>query len=108
MSGAQESGPFLGPGAQDPREAPLVYSDLQMIEAYVLIHVEPGTTPSVSAAVSGATGVAWAEGLAGPYDVIARIKAGNLDQLANTVATEIQAADGVIRTLVCVVPGSEA
>ena len=73
----------------------------------MLIHVEPGTTPAVSRAVGQARGVAWAEGLAGPYDVIARLKAANLDELANVVATEIQAADGVIRTLVCVVPGSE-
>ena len=79
-----------------------------MIEAYVLIHVEPGTTPSVSRAVAAATGVVSAEGLAGPYDVIARLKATNLDELANVVTTQIHGAEGVIRTLVCVVPGSES
>ncbi|MGH2685176.1 MAG: Lrp/AsnC ligand binding domain-containing protein [Actinomycetota bacterium] len=78
-----------------------------MIEAYVLIHVEPGTTPAVLAAVSRVSGVASADGLAGPYDVIARLKARNLDELATIVTTEIQAAGGVMRTLVCVVPGSE-
>jgi DNA-binding Lrp family transcriptional regulator len=79
-----------------------------MIEAYVLIHVEPGTTPSVTRAVSRARGVASAEALAGPYDVIARLKAESLDELANVVTTEIHGAEGVIRTLVCVAPGSES
>ena len=79
-----------------------------MIEAYVLIHVEPGTSQSVTRAVAGARGAVSAETLAGPYDVIARLKAASLDELANVVTTEIHGADGVIRTLVCVVPGSES
>ncbi|MGH2661995.1 MAG: Lrp/AsnC ligand binding domain-containing protein [Actinomycetota bacterium] len=78
-----------------------------MIEAYVLIQVEIGLSSAVSGDVARATGVEWADDVAGPYDIIARVKAAGLDELARIVVTEIQACTGVTRTLVCVVPGSE-
>jgi DNA-binding Lrp family transcriptional regulator len=47
--------------------------------------------------------VQWADDLAGPYDVIARVQAPGLDQLGRLVVTGIQAVDGVSRTLTCTV-----
>jgi DNA-binding Lrp family transcriptional regulator len=79
-----------------------------MIEAYVLIQVETGPARATSSDVAQAKGVVAADDVAGPYDIIARVKARDLDELANLVVTGIQPCDGVTRTLVCAVPGSEA
>jgi DNA-binding Lrp family transcriptional regulator len=69
--------------------------------------VGPGTTRSVSSEVAGVKGVLQADGVVGPYDVIARVEAASLDELANIVVTGIQACAGVTRTLVCSVPEFE-
>jgi len=37
----------------------------------------------------------------GPYDVIARGEAKDLDELAKTIVMPIQAVEGVTRTLTC-------
>jgi len=46
-------------------------------------------------------GVSEAASLAGPYDVIARAQAQNLDQLARLVTSRVQALDGVRQTMTC-------
>jgi DNA-binding Lrp family transcriptional regulator len=47
--------------------------------------------------------VQWADDLAGPYDIIARIQAPELDGLGRLVASQIHAVDGVTRTVTCTV-----
>jgi DNA-binding Lrp family transcriptional regulator len=47
--------------------------------------------------------VQLAEDFAGPYDVIARVRAPGLDQLGRLVISRIQVLDGVTRTLTCMV-----
>jgi DNA-binding Lrp family transcriptional regulator len=47
--------------------------------------------------------VEWADDLAGPYDVIARVEASGLDELGRLVASRIQVVGGVTRTLTCMV-----
>jgi hypothetical protein len=37
----------------------------------------------------------------GPYDVIVRAEAGNVDELGRLVATGIQSVAGITRTLTC-------
>ncbi len=46
-------------------------------------------------------GVSEMASLAGPYDVIARAQARNIDQLAKLVTFQVQALDGVSRTMSC-------
>ena len=70
----------------------------------MLIHVDPGTTSSVATEVARVKGVTYADGVVGPYDIIARVEAPSLDDLANIVVTGIQGCEGVTRTLVCAVP----
>lgn len=72
-----------------------------MIAAYILIHTEVGVVGPVAAEVSEIKGVASAEGLTGPYDVIARVEARNLDELGKLVVRRVQTVPGVIRTLTC-------
>jgi DNA-binding Lrp family transcriptional regulator len=72
-----------------------------MIAAYILIHTKVGVVGSVAAEVAEIKGVTSAEGLTGPYDVIARAEARNLDELGRLVIRRVQAVSGVIRTLTC-------
>jgi DNA-binding Lrp family transcriptional regulator len=74
----------------------------RMVEAFVLIQAEPGLMgQSVSNEVASIKGVLSAEDLSGPYDVIARVEARDLDQLGRLVVARIQALPGITRTLTC-------
>ena len=72
-----------------------------MIAAYILIQTEAGKAAIVAAALRGLPGVSETASLAGPYDVIARAQARDIDELAKLVALRVQALDGVTRTMSC-------
>ena len=74
-----------------------------MLSAYVLIQTEVGKVAHVAQPLSNMDGVELAEDITGPYDVIVRIQAPDLDQLGRLVASRIQLIDGVTRTLTCMV-----
>lgn len=74
-----------------------------MIAAYILIQTEVGVVGPVAAEVAEINGVASAEGVTGPYDLIARAEARNLDELGRLVVRRVQAVPGVTRTLTCAV-----
>ena len=58
----------------------------------------PPTSPRISRKISGVT---QAEDVTGPYDVIVRAQAENVDELGRLVATYIQSVPGITRTLTC-------
>ena len=72
-----------------------------MIAAYILIQTEPGKAAIVAAALRNLPGVSQTASLAGPYDVIARAQARDIDELAKLVSARVQTLDGVSRTLTC-------
>ncbi len=72
-----------------------------VIAAYILIQTEAGQAATVAAALRVVPGVSETACLAGPYDVIARAQAGNIDELAKLVTSQVQALDGVSRTISC-------
>jgi DNA-binding Lrp family transcriptional regulator len=72
-----------------------------MIEAFVLIQVGVGMPAGVVQAVSAIPGVRSAEAVTGPYDVVARVEAADIDALGRLVVSRIQAIEGVTRTLTC-------
>lgn len=72
-----------------------------MIAGYILIQTEVGVLGRVAAEVAGIKGVRSAEGVTGPYDVIARAEATDLDELGKLVVGRIQTVPGVTRTLTC-------
>ncbi len=74
-----------------------------MVQAYVLIQTEVGKASAVAAAVAGVAGVTQAEDVTGPYDVIARVESGNVDELGKLVIARIQEVAGITRTLTCTV-----
>ena len=71
-----------------------------VIGAYILIETEAGKAATVAAALRDLPGVSETAVLAGPYDVIARAQAQNIDELAQLVAAQVQALDGVLRTMI--------
>jgi DNA-binding Lrp family transcriptional regulator len=74
-----------------------------VIAAYILIQVEAGKAAVVAAALRDLPGVSETASVAGPYDVIARAQARDIDELGKLVATRVRALDGVTRTLTCTV-----
>ncbi|HVM12584.1 MAG TPA: Lrp/AsnC ligand binding domain-containing protein, partial [Actinomycetota bacterium] len=46
-------------------------------------------------------GVTSAEDVTGPYDVIVRAEAANVDDLGKLVVARIQGVEGITRTLTC-------
>ena len=72
-----------------------------MVHAYILIQTEVGKAASVAQAVRKIDGVAEAEDVTGPYDVIVRAEAKSVDELGKLVVAKIQAVEGITRTLTC-------
>ena len=71
------------------------------VSAYVLIHTEVSRAAGVARAVQGLDGVVAAEGVTGPYDVIARAESTTVDELGQMVVGRIQLIEGIIRTVTC-------
>jgi DNA-binding Lrp family transcriptional regulator len=72
-----------------------------VIAAYILIQTEPGKAALVAAALRDLPDVSEAASVAGPYDVIALAQGRNIDELAKLVTSQVQARDGVRRTMSC-------
>jgi len=72
-----------------------------VIQAYILIQTEVGTAAQVAKEIVAIRGVTQAEDVAGPYDVIVRAEARNVDDLGKLVVAKIQAVEGITRTLTC-------
>ena len=72
-----------------------------MVTAYILIQTEVGKAAQVAEEVGDIDGVVSAEDVTGPYDVIVRAEARNVDDLGKLVVARVQAVDGITRTLTC-------
>lgn len=71
------------------------------VSAYILIQTEVGKAAEVAQKVADIPGVADADDVTGPYDVIVRAEASNVDELGRMVVSKIQAISGITRTLTC-------
>ena len=72
-----------------------------MVHAYILIQTEVGKAAQVAQTISEIDGVQKAEDVTGPYDVIVRAQAADVDELGRLVAAHIQSVPGITRTLTC-------
>jgi DNA-binding Lrp family transcriptional regulator len=72
-----------------------------VVQAYILIQTEVGKAAQVAKEVRDIAGVAEAEDVTGPYDVIVRAEAKNVDELGKLVVAKIQGVEGITRTLTC-------
>jgi DNA-binding Lrp family transcriptional regulator len=73
----------------------------EVVNAYILIQTEVGKAAQVAKEVAAIKGVTSAEDVTGPYDVIVRAEARNVDELGKLVVAKIQAVEGITRTLTC-------
>ena len=72
-----------------------------MVTAYILIQAEVGKAAQVAKDILDITGVQQAQAVTGPYDVIVRAEARNIDELGELVMARVQAVVGITRTLTC-------
>jgi DNA-binding Lrp family transcriptional regulator len=72
-----------------------------VVQAYILIQTEVGKAAAVATTIAEIAGVTQAEDVTGPYDVIVRAEANNVDELGKLVVAKIQAVAGITRTLTC-------
>jgi DNA-binding Lrp family transcriptional regulator len=71
------------------------------VHAYVLIQTDVGQAAQVAQEVSRIEGVVVADGVTGPYDVIARSEAASMNDLGRMVVRDIQQIEGITRTITC-------
>jgi len=74
-----------------------------VVQAYILIQTDVGRAATVAEAIAALDGVALAEDVTGPYDVIARAESESVDDLGRMVVSRVQMIDGITRTLTCTV-----
>ncbi len=72
-----------------------------VVQAYILIQTEVGKAAEVAEQIAQIKGVTLAEDVTGPYDVIVRAEASNVDELGRLVVAKVQGVTGITRTLTC-------
>ena len=72
-----------------------------VVQAYILIQTDVGKAAEVAREIAQVKGVTLAEDVTGPYDVIVRAEARNVDELGKLVVARVQSVDGITRTLTC-------
>ena len=71
------------------------------VHAYVLIQTDVGKAADVTRLVREIDGVVSAENVTGPYDVIALLQSGSIDEVGRLVVSQVQRIDGITRTITC-------
>ncbi len=72
-----------------------------MVSAYILIQTEVGKAGHVADQVRAIDGVVAVDAVTGPYDIVARAEAADLDLLAKGTVMPMQELEGITRTLTC-------
>lgn len=72
-----------------------------MVQAYILIQTEVGRAADVAAALARLPGVTHSEDITGPYDVIVRAEAADMDQLDALVSESMDPLPGLTRAITC-------
>ena len=65
-----------------------------VVQAYILIQTDVGKAAEVAQRITDIKGVILAEDVTGPYDVIVRAEARNVDELGKLVVAKVQTLDG--------------
>jgi DNA-binding Lrp family transcriptional regulator len=80
---------------------PTADEEVDVVSAFILIQTEVGRASNVTREIGGVKGIVSVDPVTGPYDVIARGEAADLDELAKSIVMPIQSVEGVTRTLTC-------
>jgi DNA-binding Lrp family transcriptional regulator len=70
------------------------------VSAYILIQTAVNAA-QVAGEIAAIEGVESADDVSGPYDVIARASAPDMDALGKLVVGRLQMVEGITRTLTC-------
>ncbi len=82
VGGTTSGGGSIGRGGRTRRS-------VLMVTAYILIQTEVGKAAQVAKEISEIKGVQQAEDVTGPYDVIVRAEARNVDDLGKLVVARV-------------------
>lgn len=74
---------------------------MSKVQAYILVQTTVGKAADVAAEIRTIPGVALAEDVTGPYDVIVRAESDNVDELGQLVVARVQNVAGITRTVTC-------
>ncbi|MDN5724926.1 MAG: Lrp/AsnC ligand binding domain-containing protein [Propionibacteriales bacterium] len=72
-----------------------------LVQAYILVQTNVGKAADVAEQIRDIPGVTLAEDVTGPYDVIVRAEATNVDELGQLVVAKVQVVPGITRTVTC-------
>ncbi len=72
-----------------------------VVQAYILVQTGVGKAAEVAGEIRSINGVTLAEDVTGPYDVIVRAEAANVDELGQLVVARVQNVAGITRTVTC-------
>jgi DNA-binding Lrp family transcriptional regulator len=75
-------------------------ADAGGVSAYILIQTAV-SAGHVAGEIRSVEGVESADDVSGPYDVIVRAGAADMDSLGRLVVAQIQSVEGITRTLTC-------
>ena len=70
-------------------------------KAYVLIETSVGRTKEVAAAIEKLEGVKSVDPVTGPFDIIAVVERGSLNEVGDLVTGQIHPIRGIARTVTC-------
>ena len=70
------------------------------VSAYILIQTAVNAA-AVAGEIRSIEGIESADDVSGPYDVIVRATAADMDSLGQLVVARIQTVEGITRTLTC-------
>jgi len=70
-------------------------------KAYVLIETVVGRTREVTSAIGRLEGVKSVDPVTGPYDIIAVVEGGSLNEIGDLVTGKIHPIVGISRTVTC-------
>ena len=73
---------------------------MSAVSAYILIQAEVNAA-QVAHEIRNIEGVESADDVSGPYDVIVRLTAPDMDSLGQLVVSKVQSVEGITRTLTC-------
>ena len=71
------------------------------VAAYILVQAEVGASSDVALSAKEIDGVAAVDAITGPYDVLVKVEADNMDELGKKIVSDIQKIPGITRTLTC-------
>ncbi len=71
------------------------------VSAYILIQTEMDQAADVARSIRAMEGVAATDVMTGPYDVIVKATAHDMNSLGRMVISQVQSVAGITRTLTC-------